>query len=62
MDNIPLRFYRFNGLMVTTVLMIALQKFPYKVEKTSNPAVSFADMDTREYNSYILKIEAISFQ
>jgi len=42
--------------------MIAPQILPYKVEKTANLAVSFADMDTQEYNSYILKIQAISFQ
>ncbi|NYE06787.1 hypothetical protein F4694_003567 [Bacillus niacini] len=41
--------------------MITLQIFPYKVEKTPYLAVSFADMDTREYISQVLKIGAISF-
>ena len=47
----PSGFYRFNGFIGNTITMIALQIFPYKVEKTAYLAVSFADMDTREYNS-----------
>jgi hypothetical protein len=58
----PSGFYRFNGFMGNTITMIALQIFPYKVENTANLAVSFRDMDTREYNSYVLKIGAISSQ
>jgi hypothetical protein len=58
----PSGFYRFNGFMGNTITMIALQIFPYKVEKTAYLAVSFRDMDTREYNSYVLKIGAISSQ
>jgi hypothetical protein len=58
----PSGFYRFNGFMGNTITMIALQIFPYKVEKTAYLAVSFREVDTREYNSYVLKIEAISSQ
>jgi hypothetical protein len=57
----PSGFCRSFRLIVNAVLMITLQIFPYKVEKTPYLAVSFADMDTREYNSQVLKIGAISF-